>query len=503
MRPLRSFVLAVWVAFLCRGAIHALMAPMWDNFDEPGHLAYILFIDDHLRPPGYEEPSFPKYFVDANAHLPSTVGHGAPAFAQWRAMSASDRDRERALADQLAGNPRRYTDYVSPNYERQQGPLFYWIAAIPGLVLRRLTLPKLVVAMRLFCVLLASAAIPIGSRFLDRLGRARAIAIGLPLLAFAPNTIFVFDRISNETLALPLMTAIALYLVIREPSPRDFVMLGSLAAAGLWTRLTFACVLPAIAVAVWMYRRRRGAWLALAIPSIAAGALLTWNKVASGHFAGLNEQSIAGHVSLADVRKALRHLGGIPVGRDFIKGHLWSGGWGFVRPPGFVYAIAVLLIAATIVIALVKNKRRSWEWPFVVMLAAFLMEAAVQVITCAIAAIKVPGSVTLGAAGWYLDELRPAELAIVVPLLCGAFASKWFSRGVLALCVIADFAGLTLLLIPHWAGGVLSVHAAIDAAPVRRTFVLLIVLLAGYLAAITLALLRSPASGEAAASATP
>src|SRR5690348_15069385 len=134
----RGFVVALWIAFILQGAFYAVIAPMWEGFDEPGHLAYILFIDDHGRPPGFNEPSFPKFFVDANLFLPSGVGHGAPTFAQWRAMTPDQRDLSRARADQLAKNPNRYRIYISSNYERQQGPPFYFIAAIPALVLRHL-----------------------------------------------------------------------------------------------------------------------------------------------------------------------------------------------------------------------------------------------------------------------------------------------------------------------------------------------------------------------------
>src|SRR5581483_2528940 len=281
MFPRRGFVVALWAAFILQGAFYALLAPMWEGFDEPGHLAYILFIDDHGRPPGFTEPSFPKFFVDANAFLPSVVAHGAPSFAQWQAMTPAERDLDRARADQLAKNPDRYRVYISGNYERQQGPLFYYIAAIPGFVLRRLTLPKLLVAMRLFCVLLASIAVPVAARLFDVFGE-RALLVCLPLFALAPNTLFTFDRVSNEALAFPLATAIALELVmvIVRPSRGHDLALGLLTAAGVFTRLTFLAILPAIVVALVLTRRKSVA--ALAIPASATAILLAWNKIGSG-----------------------------------------------------------------------------------------------------------------------------------------------------------------------------------------------------------------------------
>jgi hypothetical protein len=77
-----------------RSSAWARFTPLWlrcGGFDEPGHLAYILFIDDHGRVPGFTEPSFPRFFLTVNRNLPSTVGVGAPSFAQWHAMSQQDR----------------------------------------------------------------------------------------------------------------------------------------------------------------------------------------------------------------------------------------------------------------------------------------------------------------------------------------------------------------------------------------------------------------------------
>ena len=117
-------------------SIASIVAPMWDGFDEPGHLAYILYIDDHGRVPGYTELSFPTFFLAANPYLPSAVGVGAPSFAQWHSMSQRDRDRFRSEADRLSRDPDRYRIYASSNYQRQQGPFFYYLAAKAGISMR-------------------------------------------------------------------------------------------------------------------------------------------------------------------------------------------------------------------------------------------------------------------------------------------------------------------------------------------------------------------------------
>lgn len=512
---MRRFILALWLAFVLRGAFHAVTAPMWDNFDEPGHLAYILFIDDHGRPPGFDEPSFPKFFIEANRYLPSMVGSGAPDFQTWGAMSPAMRDRSRALADQLARDPRRYTLYAGGNYERQQGPVFYYLAAIPAFVLRKLTLPKLVVAMRLFCVLLASLAIPIAAKALDLLGGARVVAIGLPLVALLPNTIFAFDRISNEALVFPLMALIAYGLIAMatRATDRDAWILGIAATIGIWTRLTLVCVLPAVIVALVIARVRRPRAIAAAIglPIITTLILLAWNKVESGHVTGLIQQTSITAVTRADIGQALARMRSLPLLRELVKNHLWAGGWGFLKPPGFVYAIVVIGIALTLVIATIKGRPKMPRaaWPLAAVIVVYLAAMLFHMITGAIAAIHDPKFPTIGAEGWYLDEMRVMEAGLVAIVLAGAFNARRTSQALIAACVIADIAGTLLLLIPHWGGAepyafsAATFAAAIQAAPVRKSIALPILIALGYLTAATAAALRSPASSADSATATP
>ncbi len=480
------FVLALWAAFVCRGALHAVLAPMWDGYDEPGHLAYILFIDDHGRPPGYAEPSFPKFFIDANRYLPSVVHAGAPTFEEWRRMPPADRERSRATAAQLARNPSRYLIYASGNYERQQGPLFYYVAAIPGLFLRRLTLAQLLLTMRLFCVALASLSIPIGALFFRLVGGDRALAIGLPLFALAPNTLFAFDRVTNEVLAFPLMTAIAIELVIvtTRPRDRDFVILGLLTTAGLWTRITFLTVLPAIAVAVTLSKRRRRVPIALAVglPLLATALLFAWNKSGTGHVTGFIEQSGMSALNVADVRNAVQYLRGIPLVPDFVRNHLWSGGWGFVKPSDRIYAIVVILLIAGATLAATSIVRRGWRAPslrrtyaLMVVVIAFAVAIFFHLISAAIGALRLPGSVTVGAAGWYFDEIRAMELGIIVLFLCAATRTREARRLgqlMIVVCATADLTGTIKLLLPRWGGysghpiSVSVYRQALQAAPV-------------------------------------
>ena len=133
---LLRFVLALWVAFVAWGVFYSLLEPMWDGFDEPFHLAYAEFVAVHHRPPHFGEPALPDYYLRTNKYLPSTVGYGAPSFGVWREYSDAQRRRLRgaAAASHVFGSQR--PTYVGENYERQQGPAFYYLAA-PFLLLFR------------------------------------------------------------------------------------------------------------------------------------------------------------------------------------------------------------------------------------------------------------------------------------------------------------------------------------------------------------------------------
>ena len=493
---MRRFVIALWLAFILQGSFYAIVAPMWEGFDEPGHLAYILFIDDHGRPPGFDEPSFARFFVEANRHLPSGVGRGAPTFAQWRAMAQAERNRNRAIADQLARDPNRYRDYISGNYERQQGPVFYFLAAIPGFLLRHLTLPKLVVAMRLFCVLLASIAVPISASALLMIGGDVALAIGLPLMALAPNTMFAFDRISNESLVLPLMAAItyALIAVAKSGSLRHCWLLGVLTSIGIWTRFTVVSVLAGIVVSLLIGRTRswRGWLAALGVPLVALAALLAWNQAESGHMSGVIERTTVSATTLDDVKHAAQRLRGLPVIRELVKNHLWSGGWSFLKPPDAVYGVTLIAIAACIAIALIRKQEPMSRavWPLVIVILAYLMAMAFHMLNGAVAALKDPNFPTIGAEGWYLDELRTIEAALIA-VIVGAAVREHGARAVaqiaIVLLLIANVAGMLLLLLPHWGGypgqaiGFDVYRSAIEAAPIRRSPALPLVIALGWL----------------------
>ena len=99
---------------------------------------------------------------------------------------------------------------------------------------------------------------------------------------------------------------------------------------------------------------------------------------------------------------------------------------------------------------------------------------AMHMLNGGIAAIKDPKFPTIGAEGWYLDEMRTMEACLVAVIIGAAFSSRRISQVLIILLMVANLAGTMLLLLPHWAGyngheiGFDVYRGAIEAAPIHR-----------------------------------
>jgi hypothetical protein len=489
----RAAVLAIWIAFVARGTLQVLITPIWDGFDEPFHAAYTAFVAQTGRLPGFDELSFPSAYYEALPLLPSVVDHGAPDFRAWRQLPPGERTLRRERAARLSASPVPAT-YSHANYERQQPPLFYILAAPVAWLFRHASVPGFVIALRLFCVLLASLLVPLTARLARLLLPQRGIFFALPLAALLPNTLFFVDRVTNDALAWPILAAIAasLVLVARRPgNPRRAWVLGLLVAAGVWTKLTLLPALPAALVAALWARRRGdgrkpGVLLASAVlPALLIAPLLLWNRVASGSFTGIDYLSRSPRLGLlAGLRAASEvHFPGALA--QWANTHLWAGGWGFVQPPRSAYhaGLAALLLGAAAALLAARRRRTPLpggsRWLSLAALAALFFAAMVGHLLSAAAAARALGTGPLaGGEGWYFDLLRPIEACAAAGLLVAAVPAR-LTRAAAAILIVlllaSDAAGTFGLLLPHWAGldsagwtwGAIAeaVRGARDAAP--------------------------------------
>ncbi|MGE5275420.1 MAG: glycosyltransferase family 39 protein [Acidobacteriota bacterium] len=470
-RRRRAAVFAVWIAFLARGAIQALVTPIWEGFDEPFHVAYVTFVARNGRPPGYEERSYPVEYRRILRILPSWLGSGIPTFRQWQQLKPDERAARRSLAGRPGSAMGSPPQYESANYERQQPPLFYYLAAPFAWILSRSSLAELIVGLRLFCVLIASLAVPATARLARLLLPQRGVLLALPIAAFLPNTLFFVDRVTNDALAWPILAAAAGTLVLAARRPGDwrrFLRLGLLVAAGVWTKMTLLPLLPAALTAALLARRRRDGRrranlvASAGLPALLIAPLLAWNVAAAGTWTGITYSIHGRHPGIAAALAEWKDVDWPLFLRYWTRTHLWAGGWEFLQPaePVYAAAAAALVLAVAAALARARRRRRALpgrsRWlPLGLVALLFLGAMLFHVLSVSAAGHAAGTPQIAGGEGWYFDLLRPIEACAAAALLCAALPARRTRSAVAAVVLLlgaVDAAGTFGLLLPHWAG---------------------------------------------------
>lgn len=472
-----------WVAFLARGAIQVLFTPVWEGFDEPFHVAYAAFFAEHGRPPGFAEPSFPSFYYRVLPLLPSRVGNGAPGYSEWRRLAPAERARRRAAVETARPDASERRSYAHANYERQQPPLFYALASpIAGLFARG-PLPDLVLALRLYCLLIASLVVPATAVLARLLLPRRGVFFALPVVAFLPNTAFYVDHVTNDALAWPVLAGVAatLVLVWRRPSVRRAALLGALSVCAAWTKLTLLIVVACAAITVVAAARRQDArrralsiLLGAVLPLAATAVLLSRTRAETGSWTGIIYSIRTPGVGARELLSELPRIDYASALRQWFRSHVWSGGWSFVALPRAAYRAAGLGLAAgalALLAALQKPGRvpGAARWPPLLLVAVLFFAAMVFHLVSASAAARALSTGPLaGGEGWYFDVLRPLEAAAAAALLCALVPRPGTlpAAALLATFLLAADAAATLgVLLPYWGGGRAGQAAALSDLP--------------------------------------
>ncbi len=418
-------LLLLTAAFLCRGLFFALALPGGDPLDETFHFAYACFLAETGRVPGAGEPSIPAEFQRAAATLPASYP-GPPL--SWKDYSLLPEERRLALRREAYGYrsvERRL--FLEANYETQQPPLYYGMAAILLNLFPRAHFSTRLVAVRLFSALVAAFAVPLTYVFLRRLLPKRsALAATAAFVAFPGIGVFV-GRFTNDALALPVAAALLSVFVETARgrlSPGRTAALAALLAAGLWTKLYFLLLLPAALLAVLpaLRGRRSGAWQrALLAPACAFLLCLPWmahQKSQTGDWLGLfaSKQATSLGVGILGRFRALPEVltprFAIVFGRTF----LWPGTRSASGAPA---AVAVLLTLTLLFLLIASNRagvarsqqrQRAW-WAGGFAIAIFLIGQLAYASTYAAVARARGHAPSAGPDGWYLLLLFPVVLS--------------------------------------------------------------------------------------------
>lgn len=397
---------ALYALLIVAAAARLLLAvaamPPYAGLDEAWHVARVAFVAREHRQPDITERSIPPYIGRA------IRGEELPAFGEmWK--------RWPEVVRPIVDRPFTATDlgpYESANYEAQQPPLYYAIAAkvAGGSAVAELRRLRLLAAFFALMVILAAASL--GHRYFGTRGAAVAV-----LIASLPTWITLTIRASNDAMACALA---ACAIAVSASSPRGWRIL---AEALLWALAiaTKLYVWPLAIVAVVFWRVQRGSYVRIAIVvfACAISALLTM------HYLSAHTHNAFGDFGFDAPahRGAPQPIAWGQMAKITIASLAWTSG----QHADALRPLAMLLYALPLIV-IARARKSPYFAAAGFALAAFALAQTVN-------------------AAAFIRQARAAGLALP---LGGKEGWYWYTLAPLVICLLAKHARLAALWVIAW-----------------------------------------------------
>jgi hypothetical protein len=416
---------AIVVAIYLLGHLSQLaVTPLGEGLDFFGHLSYVVFYAETGRPPSREALSVPAWVVRLKEILPGPdPSVSGDRYRAWAALPPGERAERRREA--LAVSPAK--DFVAANYEAQQPPLYYWLMSRVYRALgERFDLEGRVFVLTLLSECIAATGLLAIFLTLRLDFDERASLLLLLAVAWYPNLPAFLDRITNDTLAFPLI-AWTLYLglsAVRRGSTGRIALSGALLVFAIFTKLYALTLVPAYlvcAAAVKPAGRRRGILVGGAIVLAGVAGALAFNHATTGHLLPLIEMRGAGRVSPGGWLKAITGVDPLWFFGGLVKGFWWIGYWSFVSP-GLFYYVPILAFG---LVYLKRPGSRSradaaglaWLWPHAAALMCFVAGLYLHAVAYRLYAERSGVPRSQGNEGWYANVLLVSVCVIAAAAL--------------------------------------------------------------------------------------
>ncbi|OGR94714.1 MAG: hypothetical protein A2902_04930 [Elusimicrobia bacterium RIFCSPLOWO2_01_FULL_64_13] len=459
-------LILVWMFFLLRGAEAAMILPLWGGFDEWLHAGYAAYLSRTGSIPVQGTPSIPEDIARSLALMPADAyDRGQPTYSEFWKSPESRREEVLAGLRGIALDPS--SPFVLGSWQAQHPPVFYAVLSPVWKLLEGTPLRSGVLALRFLGVLIASLALfPMFNLLRDHFTERESI-LALALFGAFPATFILFGHVTNDVLALPLMTfavLIAVRLFSGEPGIRLWILGGAVLGLGIVTKIYVLVCVPAYLAAGFRQigrfpDRKRRAVLGLALCAAAACAISApWfhhNLRTYGTWNATVHAVVAREAGWADKFAAAKEVDWKSFAASNLIGLLWAGNWSFVPLPGaayrwFGYALILVILALPPALARMKKEEEDWTGAaFLLLFPAFF--------SAAMAAHQVQNVLagnfdTMG--GWYWSALFPCNAAIAAFSL-RFLLRNFFETGLRALVLgawaLSLWGGLAVLL-PHYTG---------------------------------------------------
>jgi hypothetical protein len=478
-RRITAVLVFLWLAFVARGLWYSALMPAWEGYDEPFHFAALQHVASGRGMPHSDTPV--SLEVQNSLHLLPVpwelqfqrIPQPLTTHDDFWKLSAAERkqrvDAVRALPPEQGSQPA--TEPIQ-NYESQQAPLYYGLVAIPLGWMSALPLLSRVYFLRMFNVLLASAAVPLAYWIARRVLRGDRQAIEVTaIIVLLPELMINLARVGNESLALILYSVLfvaALQVAKQGMSWRWWILLGGTLGVGQATKAYFLTATPAVIVlagiSFWSARdagTRNYAisaiaarcCAALAVAAAIAGRWYAQVHATSGSWSGQGDDAALRHLSLLQKLSAVPHVNWKSGALSVLISHIWFGGWSFLRVPLAIYVTALLVIALAIsgvVIKLYRLHSAVDEIRDVRVLAAFYMCFWVGLAYHVLITFLHQG--VSASTGWYLYATVAAEAVLLVWGLEAFFPMRVMLSSLTIAVAGLDLYGMHALLMPYYTG---------------------------------------------------
>ncbi|HET9218954.1 MAG TPA: glycosyltransferase family 39 protein [Terriglobia bacterium] len=228
-----------------------MSTPLWEGWDEAFHYSYIQNLAETRSLPVFGKSTLSNEITTSFELAPLSYGTNLSldgkytTFEQyWKLPPVERRRREEALRS-IPNNERENVPSGSAqlqNYEAHQAPLYYLLAAPVYTLFSSYDVPTRAFVLRLFSLLIGSLTIPNAFATVRYSGTRRHAKIIPLLLVLLPLLYPTIARIANDSLAVPLFSALVL-LVVRycaRAAPgatvKDAIAIGVVLGFGLLTK---------------------------------------------------------------------------------------------------------------------------------------------------------------------------------------------------------------------------------------------------------------------------
>jgi 4-amino-4-deoxy-L-arabinose transferase-like glycosyltransferase len=439
-------LLLAWSCFLLKGLFYCAFLPLWEGYDEYAHYDYVQHVASTGGVPGRDDLISLETAVSLRG---SPLSRVAIANLPGRFVSFDEYwklppDQRPAVMESLrqggpAGARARLTQY-----ESQQPPLYYYLAAVPHGITSGLSIQQRVMWLRCLNLLLASLIIPVAWKTARNLLDVVAARATVLLLVLIPAPVMTASRVSNEALALVLGSLLVWLATMERGRP---ARLGLTLGTGLLTKAYFLTSVAGFGCAsLWSAARRNSL-----APLRAAGITAVAALVVSGFWYAANLRntgSLSGeqHEVAVAAAPGWALLASLPAANwrsaadsTFVS-HIWFGGWSFLKVRSWMYrgmALMILLSLAGVALGYFRGIPEQLGRKVGVLLAllgAFVLGLGYHVL------ITFASAGSSATTGWYIYSLILAEVLVLAyglsrlfggrlsyGLACLIYACAWFA----------------------------------------------------------------------------